>query len=157
MGASPTFVPVIRTGVDVEFADVQVVGDLSVTGVTTLGGNVTVTGYAAFGAGQFDGQLTLWTGTPAALRLGTAGGGLAIAEGANARQGGGTLVAGTVAVANTSVTANTRVQVTRTTAGAGALGHLSIVKTPGVGFTVTSSAVTDISSFDYLLTEIAAP
>ena len=42
----------------------------------------------------------------------TAGGGLRVAEGANAKQGVATLVAGTVTVANTSVTATSRIFLT---------------------------------------------
>ena len=72
----PTYVPVIRTGVDVTFADVTVTGTLAVTGAATLADNLSVTGYTALAAGQADGQWTLWSGAKDVLRLGTAGGGI---------------------------------------------------------------------------------
>lgn len=88
-----------------------------------------------------------------------AGSGISIAEGANGRMGSSTLVAGTKSIAIASVTANTRVFLTRTTAGAGAVGFLvSDISVPGT-LTVSSvdalgvSAATDTSSFDYLCIE----
>lgn len=227
MGVSPTYVPVLRTGVDVSFADVVVTGTLAVTGAASLSstlavtGNTTLTGltaaavtatsvgvtgaaasdcittrvtadteprlalngdgslswgpgnaaadttlsrsgagaietpgFLAMGSGQSSGSFSIFSGASNSLRLGTAGGGLAIAEGANARQGVATLVAGTVAVANTSVTANTRIQLTHATAG-GTLGHLSYVLDAGVGFTITSDSATDTSTVTWTLTEPA--
>src|SRR6056297_1123016 len=52
------------------------------------------------------------------LIIATAGKGLQIKEGSNARMGTGTLVAGTLTVANTSVTANTVIMVSRADVGA---------------------------------------
>lgn len=40
MGTSPTYVPVIRTGVDVSFGDLTATGNLSVAGTSTLTGDV---------------------------------------------------------------------------------------------------------------------
>lgn len=262
MGVSPTYVPVIRNGVDVSFADVTVTGTLDVAGASTLDGGLTVTGatdlgnttvdgtlhvtgiatfdvgpvftqgitvqapasmndvfaaavtatslgvtgaagfdcittrvtadtqprlalngngelawgpgnavadttltrsgagaletpgFFAMGSGQSSGGFNIFSGARDALRLGTAGGGLAVAEGANARSGTATLVGGTIAVANTSVSATTRIQITRSTLG-GTPGHLSFVRNAGVGFTVTSSSGTDTSAFDYFLVEPA--
>ncbi|MFE7128966.1 glycosyl hydrolase family 28-related protein [Streptomyces sp. NPDC057617] len=118
------------------------------------GGNFTVGGYLAAASGQSDGQWTVWDGQAKALRLGSAGGGLAIAEGANARMGAATLAAGTVTVANTGVTANTRIVPFRQAAG-GTLGHLSVSRTPGTSFTITSSSNTDTSVVAWLLVEPA--
>jgi hypothetical protein len=111
-------------------------------------------GYTILDGGQSNGQWNIWAGTNKALNLGTAGGGVAIAEGANARQGVATLVAGTVTVANTSVTATTRVDTFRQEAG-GTLGHLSVTKNPGVGFTITSSSATETSAIGWVLFEPA--
>lgn len=127
-------------------------GDLTLTAgdlVMTLG-DATLT----------DGDLTLTDGD---LLLGTAGNGISIKSGANARIGQTTLVLGTKAVANTSVTANTRVFLTRTSAGAStALGVLEAVINAGVGFTVNSytpatAAVetNDVSVIDWVLVESA--
>jgi len=109
-------------------------------------------GYTVLSSGQSDGQWNIWEGQAKALNLGTAGGGVAIKEGANARQGVSTLVGGTVDVANTSVTANTRVDTFRQEAG-GTLGHLSIAKNAGVGFTINSSSATETSNVGWVLFE----
>ena len=101
-------------------------------------GNVTFTGYTVVDAGQANGQWTTWDGTAKAFQIGTAGGGLAIKEGTNARMGVATLAAGTVTIANTSITANTRVVPIRQTL-TGTPGHLSVTKNAGVGFTINSS------------------
>jgi hypothetical protein len=85
--------------------------------------------------------------------IGTAGKGLQIKEGTNARMGLATLAAGTVTVANTSVTANTRVAAFRQAPG-GTLGHLSVTTTPGTGFTLTSSSA-ETSAVAWVLFEAA--
>ncbi|MEV1020714.1 glycosyl hydrolase family 28-related protein [Streptomyces sp. NPDC050264] len=119
-----------------------------------VAGNLNVGGYLAAASGQSDGQWNIWAGQAKALNLGALGGGIAIAEGANARMNVATLVGGTVTVANTSVTANTRVLPFRQAAG-GTLGHLSVTKNPGTGFTITSSSTADTSPLVYLLIEPA--
>lgn len=121
---------------------------------TDVGGNLNVAGYAALASGQSAGQWNIWAAQAKALNLGGAGGGIAIAEGANARMGVSTLVGGTVTVANTSVTANTRIMPFRQTAG-GAVGHLSVTKNPGTGFTITSSSATDTSDVAWVLFEVS--
>lgn len=114
-----------------------------------------------------NGDLTVTTGDVIAsngnLVASTAGTGLILTEGANARMGTATLVAGTIAVANTSVTANTRVYICRTSAGGvpGALGSLIVTKTAGVGFTIDAISPadgvtpvnTDVSEVDWILVE----
>ncbi|MFE2046803.1 right-handed parallel beta-helix repeat-containing protein, partial [Streptomyces sp. NPDC059477] len=119
-----------------------------------VGGNLNVGGYAALASGQSAGQWNIWAGQAKALNLGAAGGGIAIAEGTNARMGVSTLVGGTVTVANTSVTANTRVTTFRQAAG-GTLGHLSATKAAGTSFTITSSSNTDTSTVAWVLYEPA--
>lgn len=84
----------------------------------------------------------------------TAGNGLHVAEGSNARMGTATLVGGTVTVANTSVTANTRIFVSRSTTG-GTEGHLSTTQIAATSFTVNSSSGTDTSTVNWLLIEPA--
>ena len=121
---------------------------------TDVAGNLNVGGYAAVNSGQSNGQWNIWANQAKALNLGSAGGGIAIAEGANARMGVDTLAAGTVTVANTSVTATTRVAPFRQAAG-GTLGHLSVTVDPGVGFTVTSGSAADTSTICWVLFEPA--
>lgn len=106
------------------------------------------------GSGQSNGTFTVWSGNAKALIAGSAGGGLAIKEGTNARMGVATLAAGTVTVANTSVTATTRVLAFRQTAG-GTLGHLSTTQTAGTSFTITSSSNTETSTVIWVLVEPA--
>lgn len=118
----------------------------------TAAGNATVTGYFAAASGQSNGQWQIFDGTAAALNLGSAGGGVQIKEGANARMGVSTLVAGTVTVANTSVTANTRVATFRQAVG-GTLGHLSTTKVNGTSFTITASGGADTSVIAWVLFE----
>src|SRR5687768_18214132 len=56
--------------------DLEVTGDLLVGGDAAVTGGLDVDGYTALQAGQFDGQLTLWSGESNVLRLGTNGGGI---------------------------------------------------------------------------------
>lgn len=78
----------------------------------------------------------------------------AYSESANMAQGVATMAAGTVTVANTSVTANSRIMLSRQTAG-GTLGELSVTKTAGTGFTITSTSSTETSTVAYLILEPA--
>lgn len=115
-------------------------------------GTLHIYGYLLSVGGETQERWTIWDEFPDALRLGAVGGGIAIAEGANARMGVATLAAGTVTVPNTSVTADTRIQLSRQAAG-GTLGHLSVVHDPGVGFTINSSSGSDTSTVAWLLVE----
>lgn len=89
----------------------------------------------------------------AALDVVTAGQGLRVAEGANAKQGIATLVAGSVVVADTAVTANSRIAPLYVTpsANAGAIFFTAI--TPGVGFTIKSTNAADTSVVGYQIFE----
>lgn len=83
----------------------------------------------------------------------TAGQGLRVAEGSNAKQGTATLTAGTVTVANTSVTATSRILLTaqdNNTAGALRVS----ARTAGTGFTITSSNNTDTGVVAYEIFEV---
>jgi hypothetical protein len=115
----------------------------------------TDTFFIAGGGAQSNAEFTAYTGASKALIAGTAGGGLAVAEGSNARMGRATLVGGTVVVANTSVTANTEIFLTCNTS-AGTPGFLRVsARTPGTSFTILSSSGTDTSVVSYLLVEPA--
>lgn len=89
------------------------------------------------------------------LLIGTAGKGLRVAEGSNARMGVSTLVAGTVVVSNTSVTANSRIFLTCQTPG-GTPGFLRVsARSAGTSFTILSSSGTDTSVVGWLILEPA--
>ena len=91
---------------------------------------------------------------PDDVHITTAGKGLRIKEGSNARMGTSTLTAGSVVVANTSITASSRVFLSRMALG-GTAGHLSVTLNAGVGFTITSSSGTDTSTIAWQLLEPA--
>lgn len=119
-------------------------------------GSLRSAGYFAMDSGQSDGAFSIFSGAAEALNLGTDGGGIAIAEGANARMGVATLVGGTVTVANTSVTATTRIFLTSQADG-GAPGFLRVsARVAATSFTITSGSGTDTSTVAYLLVEPAA-
>ena len=88
------------------------------------------------------------------LVLSTAGKGIQVKEGSNARMGNSTLVGGAVTVSNTSVTANTRIFLSRATTG-GTTGDLSYTKSAATSFTINSSSGTDTSTVDWFLVEPA--
>lgn len=130
-------------------------GGQEIGGDLAVDGDLTATGYAAFGSGQFNGQLVLWSGD-APLRLGTPGGGIAIAEGANATMGTATLVGGAATVATTKVTANSRILLTSQADG-GTPGFLRVsARVAGTSFTITSGSGTDTSAVAWLILEPAA-
>lgn len=146
---------VLRRGLNIAERTGSTAAPVDVFAVPTdVAGNLNVGGYLATASGQSDGVWNIWDASPKALNIGSAGGGIAIAEGANARMDVATLAAGTVTVANTSVTATTRVATFRQAAG-GTLGHLSATVDPGVGITITSSSGTDTSTVAWVLFEPA--
>jgi imidazolonepropionase-like amidohydrolase len=89
------------------------------------------------------------------LDVESAGQGVKVAEGANAKQGVATLVAGTVTVANTSVTANSRIFLTVQSLGTVAVpsGYCVSARTPGTSFTILASVATDTSVVAYEIFE----
>ena len=88
------------------------------------------------------------------LDIVTAGRGLKVAEGSNAKQGTATLVAGAATVANTSVTATSRIFLTSQADG-GTPGFLRVsTRTAGTSFTITSSSGTDTSTVAYEIFEV---
>lgn len=86
------------------------------------------------------------------LRITTAGKGLQVKTGSNAKIGQSTLVGGTIAVANTGVTANSRIFITVSAPG-GTQGFLSVASNPGVGFTINSDSVLETSTVDWFIVE----
>jgi pectin methylesterase-like acyl-CoA thioesterase len=85
----------------------------------------------------------------------TAGKGISIKEGTNARMGVATLVAGTVVVNTTAVTANSRILLTTQSIG-GTAGFLVVLaRTPGANFTISSSSGTDTSIVAWMIIEPA--
>lgn len=126
------------------------------TSLNRSGANALQTaGFFAMGSGQSGGAFSVFGNAVDSLKVGSAGGGLAVAEGANARMGASTLVGGTVVVANTSVTANTRIFLMCQTPG-GTPGFLRVsARTAATSFTILSSSGTDTSVVGWLLVEPA--
>lgn len=163
---SPSYVPVIAVGRDVSFASVAVTGAAGITFGATGDVNLYRGGpdvlqtddYLVMPNGQCNGSFALFGGGAETLKLGTVGGGLAVKEGANARSGVATLVAGTVTVANTSVTATTRIQLTAQSLGTVASPKALAVtaRAAGASFTITSADVTDTSVVHWFMTEPAS-
>ena len=110
-------------------------GDVQVGGGLGVGGGVTGTGTGGF-----------FSPVNGGVDIVTAGYGLQVREGANAKQGVAVLVGGTVTVPNSSVTASSRILYARAAAGGGVLGNLSCAQVAGTSFTITSSVVTDVST-----------
>ncbi|MFJ4637594.1 hypothetical protein ACIP69_18470 [Streptomyces hygroscopicus] len=97
-------------------------------------------------------QLSLTTSD---LRIATAGRGLMVAEGSNAKMGTATLAAGTATVSTTAVTANSRIFLTNQALG-GTAGFLRVsARTAGTSFTITSSSGTDTSTVAWMIVEPA--
>jgi hypothetical protein len=107
--------------------------------------------------GQCDTDFTFFAGDAKAVTVGSVGGGIAVKEGTNARQGVATLVGGTVTVANTSVTATTRILVTVQSLGTVTAPKAVAVtaRTAGTSFTITSADATDTSVVAWALFEPA--
>lgn len=118
-------------------------------------GALTTDTFFAMGSGQSGGAFSVFGNAANSLSLGSAGGGLAVKEGTNARSGVATLVGGTATVSNTSVTATTRIQLTSNADG-GTPGWLRVsARTAGTSFTITSSSGTDTSTVAWFLVEPA--
>lgn len=89
------------------------------------------------------------------ISMATAGYGLKVAEGANARMGVATLVAGTVVVNTTAVAANSRVFLT-SQSGGGTPGFLRVsARVAGTSFTILSSNAADTSVVAWFIVDPA--
>lgn len=108
------------------------------------------------GSGQASGTFSVFSGAAKALIAGTAGGGVAVKEGTNARMGTATLNGTTaVTINNTSVTANTRILLTIQTPG-GTIGSPYVfTRTAGTSFQIKSTTAGDTSTVAWLLVEPA--
>lgn len=87
------------------------------------------------------------------IKLTTAGNGLFVKEGTNARMGRATLTAGAATVSNTQVTASSEIFLTSQVDG-GVPGWLRVdTRSAGVSFHIQSSSVTDTSTVAWLIVE----
>lgn len=84
----------------------------------------------------------------------TAGGGLSLKEGSNAKMGQDTLVGGTVTVSNTVVTANSRIFLTCNDPNGGTPGSEYVsARNAGADFTITSTNVLDTCNVSWMIVE----
>lgn len=86
--------------------------------------------------------------------INTIGNGLRVAEGSNAKQGVVTLSSGLATVANTSVTANSRIFLAPQDNNTIGIPRVS-ARTPGTGFNITSTSLTDSGVLAYEIFEPA--
>lgn len=83
----------------------------------------------------------------------TAGNGVVIKEGSNAKSGVATMAAGLVTVSTTAVTANSRILLTIQTPG-GTVGSVYVnTKTAGTSFQIKSTSATDTSTVAWFIYE----
>jgi hypothetical protein len=114
-------------------------------------GNITARSLATSAANSAAGTLTVTGGN---VDIATAGNGLAVAEGSNAKQGTAVLNGTTaVVVANTSVTANSRIFLTINTPGGTPASPYVSARSAGTSFSIKSTGASDTSTVAYLITE----
>ncbi|MFJ4517448.1 glycosyl hydrolase family 28-related protein [Streptomyces sp. NPDC088816] len=131
-----------------------------VSGDTTARALMDITGKMAWGPGNASRDVSISRGaanrldlTTADFRIATAGRGLRVAEGSNAKMGTAVLVGGTVTVSNTSVTASSRILLTiQTPSGTVGSPYVS-ARTAGTNFTITSTSTSDASTVAWLMIE----
>jgi hypothetical protein len=134
-----------------------------VTGDTQNRYNVTAAGTQAWGSGSATADITLARGaanrldlTTADLRIATAGRGLLVAEGTNAKMGTATLNGTTaVTVTTTAVTANSRILLTINTPGGTPASPYVFTRTAGTSFQIKSTGASDTSVVAWLIVEPA--
>lgn len=112
----------------------------------TVAGNLAASGNVVSSGGNVQAAFSLIAAL-GGVDVQSAGQGLKVAEGANAKQGVATLAAGTVVVANTSVTASSRIQLTgQSLAGVAVPSAYGVsARTPGTSFTILASQAADTS------------
>jgi hypothetical protein len=136
--------------------------EAQVTGDSVTRWNVQASGDTSWGSGSATRDITLGRSaantlslTTANLRIATAGRGLQVAEGANAKMGTAVLVAGAVTVATTAVTANSRIYLTSQVDG-GTPGFQRVsARVAATSFTITSSNAADTSTVAWMIVEPA--
>lgn len=91
------------------------------------------------------------------VKIATAGKGLFVKEGSNAKMGTAVLVAGTVVVSTTAVTANSRIFLTAQSLGTVTIGQGLAVsaRTSGTSFTILSQSAIDTSTVAWFIVEPA--
>ncbi len=117
---------------------------LFINGAPIVGTNATITNSWALG---ISGDVSL----DGNIKLKTAGQGLSIKSGSNARIGQATLTTGSVVVSNTSVTANTRIFLSGI--GITNAGNLGYTISAGVNFTISSSNASDTRVINWFMVE----
>jgi hypothetical protein len=112
--------------------------------------------YGLYVAAQSGASSNYAIATSGSIFLDTAGGYLSVKTGTNAcaGTGAGPLSSGTLTIATTCAKASSVIVIARTTA-AGTLGHISYSISAGTSFTITSSSVTDTSTFSWLIVPTA--
>lgn len=127
--------------------------EVGTTNLYDNAGNLQTDDYFVVPNGQANTTWTAFGGDPKALAAGSAGGGVAIKEGSNARSGTLTLNGATpVVVPNTSITATTRIQLTHNVPGGTPAFAWVSARSAGVSFSVTGTAG-DTSTLAYFLVE----
>ncbi len=124
----------------------------SVIGISIAGSEVSTIGSTSNGV---TGDFTITSGN---LVGATAGKGITIKEGSNARMGVATLIGGAAVVSNTSVTANSRILLSIQSLGTVVAPKPIAVtaRTASTSFTITSSDGTDTSVVAWFLMEPTA-
>ncbi len=123
--------------------------------VLTTDGSGTLT-FQVPGAGAFYtiDQTTPQSITNGSVTIATAGYGLEIKEGSNAKMGLATLSGGTVTVSTTAVTANSRIFLTDQGGTVTNLGSVYIsARTAGTSFTISSTNILDASDVAWMIVE----
>lgn len=151
------FGPATTTGSDITSGTLTIRAPLG-TGNATGGGtiNFATPNAGASGATTQSASTKVTISKVGDLVVTTAGQGLQIKEGSNAKMGvSGAMTAGSIVISTTAVTANSRIFLTPQTLGTvarpAALGVTA--RTAGTSFTITSSDATDTSTVAWLIVE----
>lgn len=128
--------------------------DTFVTSAHLLAHNALAAAANAESSGALAGEQTV---TGGGVTVATAGKGLSIKEGSNAKMGVATLVGGAKVVATTAVTANSRILLTAQSLGTVTVPTALAVtdRTAATSFTITSANVVDTSVVAWLIIEPA--
>lgn len=112
-------------------------------------------GFFAMGSGQSSGNFQVFSDAGNALRLGSAGGGMAIVAGTNATVGTATLALGSATVTTNKVTATSVIFLTVQAIGTVTTPKAMTVlnKVPGTSFQIVSSDATDTSTVAWWILE----